>query len=62
MDTSERFLSYKSGKGFSLSLQSNGCTQVVDLCYVLCGHMCQMFYFALFSIVQHDATCMFCYK
>lgn len=41
MDTSERFLSYKSGKGFSLSLQSNGCTKVLDLCYVLCGHMCQ---------------------
>lgn len=60
MDTSERFLSYKSGKGFSLSLQSDGCTKVLDICYVLLGICVKMFYFALFSIVQHDV--MFCYK
>lgn len=53
MDTSERFLSYKSGKGFSLSLQSDGCTKVLDIhvCYVLLGICVKMFYFALFSIV-----------
>lgn len=53
MDTSERFLSYKSGKGFSLSLQSDGCTKVVDLCYVLCGHMCQN---VLFRFIFNSST------